>query len=78
MRVYLEAAETIYGCISVTCSHIDRDGFNQVYFKLSEGLTLIVDLPAGDYKRLVVPRMLKDGYFRISETYHHRFVCSDM
>ena len=78
MRVFLEATETIYACTSVTCSKNDRDGFNQVFFKLSEGLTLIVELPAGDYKRLVIPRMLKEGYYRISETYHHRFVCSDM
>lgn len=74
MRIYLESTKSIYFCICLGCNHFDRDGMNDVYFKLIDGLTLIVKVPVGEYERVIRPRLLKNGYYSISTYYSHQFV----
>lgn len=74
MRIFLEATKSIYVCIAVTCNFCDKDGWCQVFFKLADGLTLIVEVPAGEYERLIRPRLLKNGYYTVPEYYIHSFI----
>lgn len=74
MRIYLEATKSIYFCIAASCNYVDIDGICQVSFKLIDGMTLIVDVPVGDYDKLIKPRLLMNGYYSIKEYYRHDFI----
>ena len=74
MRVCLDATGDLYEAIGVNCNFIDRDGISQVFFKMSDGYTMVVDIPTYEYYRIILPRLLKQGYYRIPEFYKYDFV----
>lgn len=79
MRIYLEATKEIYVCTEMSCNFVDRDGISQVFFKLPNGLTLIVDIQTFMYEKLLVPKLLKNGFYRFDESHRHRYVkCIDV
>lgn len=69
MRIYLELTKSIYFCISVYCNCDNTDGMDEIHFKLADGRELIVYVPAGEYDRVIRPRLLRDGYYAVNSFY---------
>lgn len=75
MRIYLEAAATLYDSHKMICAESENDPEHyELYFSLHGSVfPLLVKVPKKIYVRSVLPKLLKEGYFHVSGLFEYHF-----